>query len=172
MLIRRIAAVAVGIVAAPVLASCSFSIGGDSIDMDKLTSAITDEFNSTLAPFGYRVQDVTCDDPGKDPGDGTEFNCVATADGTAFNVTATVAQPDVNFKSVERAYDMKTTSKKLAPAVSEKIGRPITVDCGSGLKAVAPQQSFTCSVADSAGNTGTLTYHVTEAAEQDRWEVE
>ncbi|NLG45160.1 DUF4333 domain-containing protein [Gordonia sp. (in: high G+C Gram-positive bacteria)] len=171
MITRRMSALIFVSLAAPILASCSFSVGGSSIDQDKVTESITETFNKTLAPLGHTTSTVTCDDPGKNPADGTEFDCIATASGTDFNVVSTVAGNDVNFKFVERPYDMKKTAETLTAAVTEKMGGVKAVDCGEGLRAYAPGATFTCGVGDSEGNTGTLTYTVSESGSDDQWVV-
>lgn len=158
-------------IAAPVLASCSFSVGGSSVDQDKVTESITETFNKTLAPLGHTTSEVTCDDPGKNPEDGTEFKCIATASGTEFNVVSTVKGSDVNFEFVERPYDMKKTAETLTTAVTEEMGGVMAVDCGEGLRAYVAGSTFTCGVGDSEGNQGTLTYTVSETGSDDRWVV-
>lgn len=170
MITRRLGALLIAGIAAPALASCSFSIGGSSIDQDKLATSITDHFNKDLQPLGHSVTNVDCDDPGKNPDDGTEFKCVVTAGDTDFNVTATVAEPDVKFEADEVLYDMPSVSTKLTTALKQQVPGS-TVDCGTGLRAVAPDDTFTCPATLINGKSGTVVYFVTKGGANDRWEL-
>ncbi|MBM7365902.1 DUF4333 domain-containing protein [Gordonia hydrophobica] len=170
MITRRLGALLVLGLAAPTIASCSFSIGGSSVDLDKVKTAITDEFNEKLQPLGHSVDDVVCDDPGKNADDGDTFKCIATASGATFNVVATVAKPDVKFESTEVAYDMAHVARLLTTEVNKQV-TGVTVNCGEGLKAYAPGTTFNCDATDTRGQSGTVVYSVTKNGKNDTWKL-
>lgn len=157
----------------PVLAACSASIGGTSLDHDKISDEITTKLNTEYAKFPRTVSSVECDDPGKNPDVGTEFQCVADVDGTDVHVdvTTTSEDLDVTYETAEILYDMGYASRTLQPSVSQQLGSQVTVDCGTGLKALPPASTFECAVANDAGQSGALTYFVTEGGAKDRWEL-
>lgn len=172
MITSRWRLIALAAFAAPALASCSFSFGGDTVDLDAVETAITEKFNDSLAPLGHSVSDVTCDDPGKGAKDGTTFNCIATASGTPFTFVATVAGKDVNFELSGRAIDMAKLGEILSTRLTERLGGVVVVNCGEGLKSHAVGSTFQCGVGDAAGNTRTLTYTVGATDADSSWKLD
>ncbi|MCF8605440.1 DUF4333 domain-containing protein [Gordonia sp. HY442] len=169
----RTATVVATLAALPVLAACSASIGGTTLDHDKLNDEITTKLDTEYAKFPRTVSSVDCDDPGKDPKVGTKFQCVADVDGTdvRVDVTTTTEDMDVKYQTVDTLYDMAYASKTLAPSVSQRLGFQVNVNCGNGLKALTPGSTFECRVSNDSGESDTLTYFVTEGGGKDRWEI-
>lgn len=171
MITRRLGALLLTAIAVPALASCSFSIGGTSIDHDKLNKSITDFYNKDLQPRGYSVSDVTCDDPGKNPEDGTTFKCVVTAGSSKFDVKATVAEPDIKFETDGGVlYEMASLSTKLTDAAGKQVPG-IKVACGQGLKVYPAGTTFDCDATGASGERGVIVYSVTDKGANDRWEL-
>ena len=96
--VRRRSRSAIGalavVAAVGVSAGCSVSIGGSSIDTDKLEETIADAEEDTR---GFRPEVVCPDDVDAEEGD--EFTCTATApDGTSAEILVTQTDDEGNVR--------------------------------------------------------------------------
>ncbi|TWS24835.1 DUF4333 domain-containing protein [Tsukamurella sputi] len=159
--------------AAVLVAGCSFDIGGASVDYGKLEGAITTKLNTEYGNLGHKVDSVSCDQSNKRPSVGSTFTCDVRISDAVVPVTVTVKDKDMNvdFVTAKKLYSLSALGPQLTPHVSAQLPGATAVDCGTGLKAVAPKESFTCRVANSDGTVDTLTYTVGGTADEDGWEV-
>ncbi|WOC11636.1 DUF4333 domain-containing protein [Gordonia sp. MP11Mi] len=172
----RPAAVIAALAALPLLSACNASVSvGDStvLDHDKLTKEISTELDSRYSDVPLTVSNVECDDPGADPAVGTEFMCTATVGEAKQRIKVTTQNDDLDVKWVatDKVFDMPHAAKVLAPSVAEQVRTNVTVDCGTGQKALAPGSTFECAVSDSAGNQQTLVYTVAGMGQEDGWKI-
>ncbi|GED99770.1 hypothetical protein nbrc107696_02170 [Gordonia spumicola] len=159
-------------VVTPLLASCSFSVGGTTIDQDKLKNEITTTLNTEYATVGSKVDSITCDDPGKDPAVGTKFQCTAKASGTdvRIDVTVTSDSGDIKYQTVDFLFSMSDLTTKLTRALDEQVPGA-SVDCGSGFKAQPANTQIDCPATSADGETGSVTYFVTDKPETNHWKL-
>jgi len=169
----KTAGIAAGAALLPLIAGCSMF--GTKLDFDKLETQIKDKLDSeyTKAGAAYKVDSVSCDRSNAKPEAGATFTCDAKVKEATVPVKVTVRDKDMNVDYVTTAklYDLATTGPKLAPDVSTRVNDKVTVDCGTGLKALEPGKDIACKVTDSSGATGTLTYKVGPMDGQDSWEI-
>ncbi|MBV5242212.1 MULTISPECIES: DUF4333 domain-containing protein [Mycolicibacterium] len=157
--------------AALALSACSFSIGG--LDYDKLESGITEQLNNSYSSLGLSVSSVECPETSPGPKKGESLECSAQVGGQTVRVDATVTDDDynVNFKTIDTLYDLPTVADTLTESVSEQVGFDVTVDCGSGLKAVEVGTTFDCTAADPQGEERTVQVTAAPVGEDDSWEL-
>ncbi len=160
------------LVAAPFIVSCSVSVGGSTIDQDKLKSEITKTLDAQYTNFGQKVDSITCDGPGDDPAVDSTFQCIAKVSEADVRVEVTVTSDsgDVKYVTLDRLVSLPIMSKELTSSVSEKVG-PVTVECGTGVKAQPTNSQFDCEATDDTGQTGRVTYFVTDKPENDHWKL-
>lgn len=133
--------------------SASFSIGGP--DYKALEKEIAAELDKSYESISRTVDSVECPRPDEKPKAGETFLCDATVDGKVVRVEVTVEDDEdkVRFETIDVAFDLADTGSRLTADVSDKIGFPVTVDCGQGLEIVAVGGTFTCTAFDESGDS-------------------
>ncbi|MDP0397459.1 DUF4333 domain-containing protein [Tsukamurella strandjordii] len=159
------------LVVTPVLASCS--LFGPSIDFEALTKDIADKLNAEYAKLGAKVDVVNCDDSERRPKPGYRFTCEATVREATVPVEVTVKDDDmaVEFVTLQKLFDLGSAGPTLAPSVSKQVNAAVSVDCGTGLKALPPGGSFRCAARDTTGGSATLVYTVGPMRGEDQWAI-
>ncbi|KXO88061.1 hypothetical protein AXK56_11795 [Tsukamurella pulmonis] len=158
---------------APATAGCSL-LGGTVLDTGTAESEITDYLNNRYASAGITVDSVSCDPGTNRPAPGATFTCDSRVRGTTVPVEVTVMDDDmrIRFAPTKKLYDLAALGPNIVAGVEKQIGRPVTVDCGTGFAAAAPGESFPCTVASEADPTDRLKidYKVGPMTGEDRWE--
>lgn len=153
---RNSAALLVALAAMTSACSFSFSVGG--LDYDKLSEGIAEELNTTYEQFGVTVGDVNCPELAETPSPGDTLVCTAPVADQSVRVEVTVEDEDFNvtFETLDLVYDREQTADLLAGDISETVGLPVNLNCGTGLVALAPGETFECGATDANGTTGTI----------------
>ncbi|WP_082777757.1 DUF4333 domain-containing protein [Tsukamurella pseudospumae] len=167
----KIAGVVTLAAVAPLMVGCSMF--GTKMDFGKLESKIADKLNTEYSKLGQKVDSVTCDKSDDKPKPGATFTCDAKLGEVTVPVKVTVKDKDMNvdFVTTKKLYNLATVGTQLAPQVTQQVKQSVTIDCGTGLKAVEPGASFTCPVKGANGSTGTLTLKVGSMDGTDDWSV-
>ncbi len=172
---RRICLGAVLAVPAAVvaLAGSPLALADGALDYQKLEGAITDTLNDQYAQISREVSDVECPRSETPPKTGDTITCNAVVDGQTVRVAAEVQDDDYNvhFATLDTLFDLERTAEGLDPAITDQVGFPVTVTCGTGLKVVAIGDSFECTAADSDGDSRTVKVTAGPVGEDDTWEV-
>lgn len=160
-------------VAAIALAGCQVSVSAGGPDYEKLEGEITKNLNGQYAQISRKVSSVECPRPAPAPKTGDTFTCNADVDGQKVRVEVKVQDSDYNvhFSTLDTLFDLERAAQGLSPEISTQLGFPVTVSCGTGLKAVAVGDSIECTAADSDGDTRTVRLTAGGADENDSWEV-
>jgi hypothetical protein len=167
--VARIAAVAMS---ASVLTACNFSFSAGGPDYDKLEKTISDELKSTYLEITPNAPSVTCPRDQDDPKKGDTFICTADVDGEPVRVEVKVNDDEgnVGYTTLDVVYDMARTEQMLDADIESKLGFPVSVSCGTGLKIVPVGDSFTCKAADEAGVQKTVEVTAVEVG-KDNWRI-
>ncbi|MCV7193070.1 DUF4333 domain-containing protein [Mycolicibacterium brumae] len=158
---------------APAVAACSFSVSSGGPDYEKLESAIADELNASYEPIGRQVDSVDCPRLKDTPKSGDTFICKADLSGNPVRVQVTVTDDknNVDFATMDTAYDLSNLSQQLAKEISADRGFAVTVTCGEGVKVVEAGKSFECTAADRRGDTRPVKVTAGGVDTSDRWEL-
>lgn len=100
--------------------------------------------------------------------------CTAKVNDVEIPVKVTVQDDTtyaVNFVTTKKLVNLDKVGAMIAPDVSAKLRTRVTIDCGKGLKALEPGESFRCSAKDSDGGTGVLTYTIGKMDGADEWKI-
>ncbi len=161
-------------VAAPLLSltACNFSFSAGGPNYEKLEKSIADQLNDTYSEIGQKVSSVTCPTSQPTPKQGDTFICNADIDGEKVRVEVTVSDDEgnVRFSTLDVVYDLARTERLLGKDIESKLGFPVTVTCGTGLKIVAVGDSFTCTAADRQNVDKTVEVTVEEVG-KDHWQI-
>jgi hypothetical protein len=159
-------------VAAPLLSltACSFSFSSGGPNYDELEKSIVDQLSDTYSGIGRSASSVTCPRSQPDPRKGDTFVCDADVDGEKVRVEVTVKDDEgnVRFSTLDVVYDLPRTERLLDEDIEAKVGFPVTVKCGTGLKIVPVGDGFTCTVVDRQSVEKTVEVTV-EQVGKDSW---
>lgn len=165
--------IAVVVALLPVTAGCS--LFETKLDFGKVESQIKDKLDAeyTKAGIGATVESVSCDQSNAKPDPGATFMCDAKVKDATVPVKVTIKDKDMSaeFATAAKLFNLATVGPALAPDVSTQLKNKVTLDCGTGLKALEPGKEFPCKATGSNGATGTLTVKVGPMDAQDSWEI-
>ncbi|WP_049825855.1 DUF4333 domain-containing protein [Tsukamurella paurometabola] len=155
--------------AVPLLASCSLL--GTTLDYSKAESEIAKSLNEAYGADGVKVDSVACDQAGKRPKPGSTFLCKAEIGAATVPVEVTVKDEDMNiaYKPTKKLYDLAKVGPTLQPDVQKQVKVPVTISCGTGMKAAAPGETFPCELTDGTGEKAGLNYKVGPMDGADSW---
>lgn len=166
--------IAVAAIAAAMLCltACNFSFSAGGPDYDKLEKSISDELKGTYSEITPNAPKVTCPRDQPDPEKGDTFICTAEVEGEPVRVEVKVADDDgnVDFTTLDVVYDMARTGRLLGDDIESKMGFPVTVQCGSGVKIVPIGDSFTCTAVDENSVEKTVEVTAVEIG-KDNWRI-
>lgn len=164
--------VTLAVIAAPWLSltACSFSFSSGGPNYDELETSISGELKDTYSEISPNAPKVTCPRSQPDPRKGDTFVCNADVDGEKVRVEVTVKDDDgnVRFSTLDVIYDLPRTERLLDEDIESKLGFPVTVRCGTGLKIVPVGDSFTCTAVDRQSVEKTVEVTV-EQVGKDSW---
>ena len=145
----HIARVAV-VLALPILAAaCSSS---DTESIDSVQDQVATELDRSYAEIGRKVSKVECPPEVAKPEDGKAYTCTADLEGHTIRVEVTAQGGSIaSIKSLDAVYDLPKLAAELTADVTGKVGHPVTIDCGTGLKIVPAGEKFTCQRTDPDG---------------------
>lgn len=146
MHIARIAVV----LALPILAAaCSSS---DTESIEAVQDRVATELDGSYAEIGRKVSSVECPPELAKPEDGMAYTCTADLEEHEIRVEVTAQGGSiVSIKSLDAVYDLPKLAGDLTADVTGKVGHPVTIDCGTGLKVVPAGEKFTCQRTDPDG---------------------
>lgn len=158
---KRLVAPVVVLAAAALLAGCSKSLDGSSIE-----SQIADGLSSQAG--GTWTVSCPSDIPAEQ---GATFTCTATgADGTTSTITVTQDDADgnVTWKSDISGLDLSKVESGVAESLGQQVGGTWTVTCPDSVD-IGVGKTFTCDAADDTGQTTPITVTQTDTDGNITW---
>lgn len=133
-------------------------LGDSELDKGEVQSQIAGILDESYSGIGQSVSSVRCDIDDPKPAPGTRFVCLAQVGDAQVQVDATVKDEDRNVDIAvrQKLYSLPDYSAALAAWASKRQGSPMAVDCGTGLRAAMPGDSFDCKATGASGKVSGL----------------
>jgi hypothetical protein len=145
--------------------------GDKTLDKASVEKQIATILNDQYRKIGHQVDSVSCDITDTKPDTGVKFPCVAKVSGAEVNVEATVKDSDrnVDIAVQDKLYDLPGLAHSLSEWATTEAGRKFTVDCGTGVRAAVPGDSFDCGATGSAGKSARVIVTVGQPGADDSY---